>query len=69
MTLTFIALGSASTSSDYLVIYGFFEVSGVTTLFKSEDTGATWVVITDAAYGFGAASSNVVGADLSTYGK
>lgn len=69
MTLTFIALGAASTSSAYLVIYGFFDVSGVTTLFKSEDKGVTWVIITDAAHGFGAASSNVVGADLSTYGK
>ncbi|TVY24122.1 Xyloglucanase [Lachnellula hyalina] len=64
-----LALGAGSTTSAYPVLYGFFTISGTTSLFKSEDTGATWAIISDAAHGFGAASSNVVGADISTYGR
>jgi len=61
------ALGAASTT--YPNIYGFFTVSGTTALFRSADEGVTWSIISDAAHGFGAVSSNVVGADLSTVGK
>jgi xyloglucan-specific exo-beta-1,4-glucanase len=62
-------LGAGSTKTSYPVIYGFFTVSGLTTLYKTEDTGVNWVVITDAAHGFGAASANVVAADMSLYGR
>ncbi|TVY47674.1 Xyloglucanase [Lachnellula occidentalis] len=64
-----LALGAGSTTSAYPVLYGFFTISGTTALFKSADTGATWAMISDAQHGFGAASSNVVGADISTYGR
>lgn len=63
------ALGAGSTTSSYPVIYGFFTVDGTTSLFKTEDGGLNWAWIADAAHGFGAASSNVVGADMSTYGR
>ncbi|EHL02602.1 putative Xyloglucanase [Glarea lozoyensis 74030] len=62
------ALGAASTSTGYPAIYGFFTIDGVTALFKSEDVGISWAMISDAENGFGAASANCVGADMSTYG-
>lgn len=61
--------GKASSSGTYPVIYGFFTVDGVTALFKTEDAGTNWEMISDAAHGFGAASSNVVNGDLSNYGR
>ena len=63
------ALGAPSVSTSYPVIYGFFTVSGTTALFKTEDEGTNWIMISDAAHGFGAASGNVVGADMSIYGR
>ena len=51
------------------MIYGFFEVDGVTALFKTEDEGVNWQMISDAAHGFAASSANVVGADTSLYGR
>jgi xyloglucan-specific exo-beta-1,4-glucanase len=58
-----IAFGAASKPANYPVIYGFFTISGITALFKSEDVGTSWVMISDAEHGFGAASGNVVGAE------
>ena len=69
LALIFEALGAGSTSSSYPVIYGFFTVDGVTALFKTEDKGVNWQMISDAAHGFGASSANVVGADMSRYGR
>jgi len=63
------ALGAASTSTAYPVIYGFFTISAVTSLYKTEDSGANWIWITDTAHGFAAASSNYVQADMATYGR
>lgn len=63
------ALGAGSSSTAYPVIYGFFTVDGVTALFKTEDKGVNWAMISDASHGFGAASANVVGADMATYGR
>jgi xyloglucan-specific exo-beta-1,4-glucanase len=63
------ALGAASTSTGYPVIYGFFEVDSVIALFKTEDAGLNWAMISDAAHGFAASSANVVGADMATYGR
>jgi xyloglucan-specific exo-beta-1,4-glucanase len=53
----------------YPVIYGFFTVDGVTALFKTEDRGVNWQMISDAAHGFAASSANCVGADMSMYGR
>lgn len=51
------------------MIYGFFTVDSVTALFKTEDQGVNWQMISDAAHGFAASSANVVGADMSIYGR
>ena len=63
------ALGAGSTTSSYPVIYGFFTVDEVTALFKTEDKGVNWQMISDAAHGFGASSANVMGADTNIYGR
>jgi len=69
ITLIFPALGAGSTSSSYPVIYGFFTVDSVTALFKTEDAGVNWQMISDAAHGFAASAANVVAADISIYGR
>ncbi|KAL5357701.1 Avicelase III [Aspergillus floccosus] len=61
--------GKASSTGSYPVIYGFFTVDGVTALFKTEDKGANWQMISDAKNGFGAATANIVNGDLSNYGR
>lgn len=63
------ALGAASTTGGYPVIYGFFTVDNVLALYKTEDAGLNWAMISDAAHGFGSASANTVGADISIYGR
>ncbi|KUL82461.1 hypothetical protein ZTR_09954 [Talaromyces verruculosus] len=62
-------LGKAASTGSYPVIFGFFTVDGVTALFKTEDSGINWQMISDAAHGFGASSSNVVNGDMSNYGR
>ncbi|KAL4756940.1 putative endoglucanase [Aspergillus foveolatus] len=62
-------LGKPSSASSYAVIYGFFTVDGVTALFKTEDEGTTWAMISDTEHGFGAASANVVNGDMGNYGR
>ncbi|RAO66001.1 uncharacterized protein BHQ10_002013 [Talaromyces amestolkiae] len=52
-------LGKAANTTSYPVIFGFFTVDGVTALFKTEDKGVNWQIISDAAHGFGASSANV----------
>lgn len=51
------------------MIYGFFTVDGVTALFKTEDQGVNWQMISDATHGFAASSANCLGADMSIYGR
>jgi len=63
------ALGAASTTSGYPVIYGFFTVDSVLALYKTEDKGLNWEMISDATHGFGAGTANVVGADTAEYGR
>ncbi|KAL2074161.1 hypothetical protein VTL71DRAFT_7939 [Oculimacula yallundae] len=63
------ALGAGATASSYPAIYGFFTIGGTTALFKTEDAGVNWFMISDAAHGFGSAAGNVVGADTVVYGK
>jgi xyloglucan-specific exo-beta-1,4-glucanase len=62
-------LGKASSTGSYAVIYGFFTIDGTTALFKTEDMGTNWQMISDSAHGFGAASANVVNGDMSNYGR
>ncbi|OKL62946.1 hypothetical protein UA08_01766 [Talaromyces atroroseus] len=61
--------GKALTTSSYPVLFGFFTVDGVTALYKTEDEGTNWEMISDASHGFGAASANVVNGDLNNYGR
>ncbi|PWY85483.1 xyloglucanase [Aspergillus eucalypticola CBS 122712] len=61
--------GKPASDSDYPVLFGFFTVDGVTGLFKTEDQGVNWQIISDAEHGFGAASANVVNGDLQNYGR
>ncbi|CZT51371.1 probable endoglucanase [Rhynchosporium secalis] len=63
------ALGAGATKSAYPAIYGFFTIGGTTALFKTEDAGVTWFIISDAKNGFGAVGGNTVGADTENYGK
>ncbi|EED24641.1 endoglucanase, putative [Talaromyces stipitatus ATCC 10500] len=62
-------LGKAATSASYSVIFGFFTVDGVTALFKTEDQGINWQMISDSTHGFGASSANIVNGDMSNYGR
>ncbi|GFF75096.1 endoglucanase, putative [Aspergillus lentulus] len=62
-------LGKASSTGSYAVIYGFFTIDGITALFKTEDMGTNWQMISDSTHGFGAASANVVNGDMSNYGR
>lgn len=62
-------LGKAASTASYPVIFGFFTVDGVTALFKTEDSGTNWQMISDAAHGFGSASANIVNGDMSNYGR
>ncbi len=62
-------LGAPSATGGYPVIYGFFNINSVVALYKTEDKGTNWYLISDATHGFGAGSANVVGADISNYGK
>ncbi|KAH2825442.1 hypothetical protein KXV85_010910, partial [Aspergillus fumigatus] len=62
-------LGKASSTGSYAVIYGFFTIDGTTALFKTEDMGTNWQMISDSSNGFGAASANVVNGDMSNYGR
>jgi xyloglucan-specific exo-beta-1,4-glucanase len=61
--------GKPSTTASYPVLFGFFTVDGVTALFKTEDEGTNWEMISNASHGFGAASANVVNGDLNNYGR
>jgi xyloglucan-specific exo-beta-1,4-glucanase len=62
------ALGKSTANKYKYNIYGFFTIGGKTTIYQSKDVGATWATITDAAHGFGTASSNPVAASLDTEG-
>ncbi|EEA20033.1 hypothetical protein TMatcc_000007 [Talaromyces marneffei ATCC 18224] len=61
--------GKAATTGSYPVIFGFFTIDGVTALFKTEDIGVNWQMISDATHGFGSSSANVVNGDMSNYGR
>ena len=61
--------GKPASDAAYPVLFGFFTVDGVTGLFKTEDEGVNWQLISDSSHGFGSASANIVNGDLATYGR
>ncbi|KAH9944442.1 uncharacterized protein BXZ73DRAFT_87336 [Epithele typhae] len=62
------ALGAPKTSGGYPAVFAAANIGGVG-YFRSDDAGASWVKINDAAHGFGSAASNCMAADLNTYGR
>jgi xyloglucan-specific exo-beta-1,4-glucanase len=62
-------LGAPKTTGGYPAIFAAAIINGVTGYFRSDDTGANWVQINDAAHGFGSASSNPVIGDPRIYGR
>lgn len=64
-----VGLGAPKTTGGYPAIFAAAIISGVTGYFRSDDTGASWVQINDAAHGFGSASSNPVIGDPRIYGR
>ena len=62
------ALGAPATSGGYPAVFAAANIGGVG-YFRSDDTGASWVQINDAAHGFGSASSNCMAADQNVYGR
>lgn len=63
------ALGAPATTSGYPAIYLVGTVADAVGVFRSDNTGATWYRINDAAHGFGSPDSVPVAADLNTYGR
>ncbi|CDO72307.1 Glycoside Hydrolase Family 74 / Carbohydrate-Binding Module Family 1 protein [Trametes cinnabarina] len=63
-----IALGAPKTSGGYPALFAAANIGGVG-YFRSDDAGANWVKINDAAHGFGSASANCIAADLRIYGR
>ncbi len=63
-----IALGAPKTAGGYPALFAAANIGGVG-YFRSDDAGANWVKINDAAHGFGSASANCLAADLRTYGR
>ncbi|KAI0724491.1 hypothetical protein C8T65DRAFT_734111 [Cerioporus squamosus] len=63
-----IALGAPKTAGGYPALFAAANIGGVG-YFRSDDAGANWVKINDAAHGFGSASANCLAADLRVYGR
>ncbi|KAI0778119.1 hypothetical protein BD413DRAFT_465545 [Trametes elegans] len=63
-----IALGAPKSAGGYPAIFAAANIGGVG-YFRSDDAGANWIKINDAAHGFGSASANVIAADLRIYGR
>ncbi|KAJ6627205.1 hypothetical protein B0H10DRAFT_2161291 [Mycena sp. CBHHK59/15] len=63
-----IALGAPKTTGGYPAVFAAANIGGVG-YFRSDDAGLNWVVINDAAHGFGSAASNVLTADPRIYGR
>jgi xyloglucan-specific exo-beta-1,4-glucanase len=64
-----IALGAPAKSGGYPAVYAAATISGTSTLFRSDDAGANWIQISDAKHGFALASSMILAADLTIYGR
>ncbi|CAE6467525.1 unnamed protein product [Rhizoctonia solani] len=64
-----IGLGAPKTTGGYPTIFIAGTIGGVIGYYRTDDQGANWVKINDAAHGFGAASGNVLTADPRVYGR
>jgi hypothetical protein len=62
-----IGFGKAATGATYPTIYIWGIVNGVRGMFRSTDTGNTWVQLNDWAHQYGADGSVVIG-DMNTFG-
>ena len=62
------ALGAPATSGGYPAVYAAANI-GSDGYFRSDDAGASWVQINDAAHGFGSTSGTCMAADLTVYGR
>ncbi|THU81179.1 CEL6 protein [Dendrothele bispora CBS 962.96] len=63
-----IALGAPAEDGGYPAVYAAANLGGFG-YFRSDDVGANWVQINDAAHGFGNMGSNVITADATTFGR
>ncbi|KAI0321694.1 hypothetical protein OF83DRAFT_1161676 [Amylostereum chailletii] len=63
-----IALGAPATTGGYPAVFAAANIGGVG-YFRSDDGGVNWVMINDAAHGFGSASSNALTASARIYGR
>lgn len=64
-----VSLGASPTEGDYPAVYVAATLDGVTGYYRSDDEGANWVQIDDAAHGFGSPGSNVLTGDPRVYGR
>lgn len=64
-----IALGAPAKTGGYPALFAAASFGTQTGYFRSDDTGASWVQINDAAHGFGSLSSNCISGDPRIYGR
>jgi xyloglucan-specific exo-beta-1,4-glucanase len=61
-----IAAGAPKTSGGTPSVYAAAAINGVTALYRTDDQ-TNWIMMSDAAHGFGSASSTVIAADTRIY--
>jgi xyloglucan-specific exo-beta-1,4-glucanase len=76
---TLTGLGSATNAWDIAVgvpkagatpvLFASATISGVNSVYRTDDLGQNWVKVADAAHGFGSASGLVLAADARVYGR
>ena len=64
-----LALGAPATTGGYPALFAAANIGGTVGYFRTDDKGANWVQINDAAHGFGSASANVIAGDPRIYGR
>ncbi|EIN03833.1 CEL6 protein [Punctularia strigosozonata HHB-11173 SS5] len=66
-----IAVGVPKTKSARTppVLFASATISGVNSVYRTDDLGANWVKVADVAHGFGSASGLVLAADARVYGR
>jgi xyloglucan-specific exo-beta-1,4-glucanase len=62
-----LAIGAPATSGGTPALYAAATISSKNALWHTDDNGANWYQISDAAHGFGSASTLVLAADPKTY--
>ncbi|KAI0348095.1 family 74 glycoside hydrolase [Trametopsis cervina] len=63
-----ISFGAPAKTGGYPALFVIANIGGIG-YFRSDDAGASWVQVNDAAHGFGSASANVVAGDPRIYGR